>query len=75
MDNLLVELHELLDRYYNEGGIFNYYDFFTNIEIDFPGWSNLVETIERFKSKFISVIKYYPSEKIYYVSDESDESD
>ena len=46
--------------------------FFTNIEIDFPGWSNLVETIERFKSKFISVIKYYPSEKIDYVSDESD---
>ena len=26
--NLLVELHELLDRYYNEGGIFNYDDFF-----------------------------------------------
>ena len=46
--------------------------FFTNIEIDFPGWSNLVETMERIKSKFISVIKYYPSEKIYYVSDESD---
>ena len=26
--NLLVELHELLDRCYNEGGIFNYDDFF-----------------------------------------------
>ena len=46
-NTVLDLLSELVDNYYNE--------FITNIDDDFPGWSNLVNTIGRFQDMFYIV--------------------
>ena len=63
--NLLVELNEMLDRYYIPNlPVFNYQYFYESIEEDYPGWTNLEKTVKRFLEKFTSVDKYYPYLKL-----------
>ena len=63
--NLLVELNEMLDRYYIPNSpVFNYQYFYESIEEDYPGWTNLEKSIKRFLEKFTSVDKYYPYLKL-----------
>ena len=74
--NLLVELNELLDRYYSpDSPEFNYQYFYESVEEDYPGWTNLEKIIKRLLEKFTSVDKYYPYLKLdwrLYVESESD---
>ena len=72
--NLLVELNELLDRYYSpDSPEFNYQYFYESVEEDYPGWTNLEKTIKRFLEKFvISVDKYYPHPEIIWPESESE---
>ena len=71
---LLVDLNEMLDRYYfQDSPIFDYQYFYAFIEVDYPGWTQLEKTIKRFLEKFTSVEKYYPLPKIIWT--EADESE
>ena len=71
--NLLIELNELLDRYYIPNSpVFNYQYFYAFIEEDYPGWTKLEKTVKRFLEKFTSADKYYPHPKIIWSESESE---
>ena len=70
--NLLEQLANFTDYYVTDEWEFDIVEFCTSVDKDFPGWSNLVETIKLFHSKFIMVDNY---PKILVNYDESDESD
>ena len=73
---LLEQLAEFTDYYVTDEWEFDIVEFCNYVDKDFPGWSNLVETIKLFHSKFIMVYNYYPNILVNYdESDESDESD
>lgn len=70
--NLLEQLANFTDYYVTDEWEFDIIEFCTSADKDFPGWSNLVETIKLFHSKFIMVDNY---PKILVNYDASDESD
>ena len=59
--NLLDALHEFTDYYVDDQWKFNSESFVRNVDGDFPGWTELVDTIVRFHEMFYMVYKYYPS--------------
>ena len=55
---LLEQLADFTDHYVNDQREFDIVEFCTSVDKDFPGWTNLVETIKLFHSKFIMVDNY-----------------
>ena len=52
---LLEQLADFTDYYVNDQWEFDIVEFCTSVDKDFPVWTNLVETIKLFHSKFIMV--------------------
>ena len=69
-DVLLERLDDFTDYYVNDQWEFDPVAVFKHVDVDFPGWTKLVESIKRFHSKFVKVNKYHSISLVKYESDE-----